>query len=67
MDDLTDAQAAQLATPPPGGPADPDLLQSSDAPLLAALALDGRTSYAALAQQAGLDRGPGDPPGGGAA
>ena len=32
-------------------PADPDLLQPSDAPLLAALALDGRTSYAALASR----------------
>jgi DNA-binding Lrp family transcriptional regulator len=55
--DLTDAQATRLAAPPPAGPADPDLLQPSDAPLLAALALDGRTSYAALAKQAGWTEG----------
>src|SRR5580704_9866938 len=33
--------------------ADPGLPQPSDAPLMAALALDGRMSFAALAQQAG--------------
>ena len=62
--DLTDAQATRLAAPPPAGPtpppagrADPDLLQPSDAPLLAALALDGRTSYAALAKQASWTEG----------
>ena len=38
-------------------PADPDLLQPSDAPLLTALGLDGRTSYAALAKQAGWTEG----------
>jgi DNA-binding Lrp family transcriptional regulator len=57
LDDLTDEQATRLATPPPAGPADPDLLQPSDAPLLAALALDGRTSYAALAKEAGWTEG----------
>ena len=38
VDDLTDAQVTRLAAPPPAGPADPDLLQPSDAPVLAALA-----------------------------
>ena len=57
LDDLTDAQATRLAAPPPSGPADPDLLQPSDAPLLTALGLDGRTSYAALAKQAGWTEG----------
>ena len=57
LDDLTDAQATRLAAAPPAGPADPDLIQPSDSPLLAALALDGRTSYAALAKQAGWTEG----------
>ena len=56
-DQLTAAQVGQLTGPPPGGPADPGLLQPSDGPLLAALALDGRMSYAALAQQAGWTEG----------
>jgi DNA-binding Lrp family transcriptional regulator len=41
----------------PARPADPSSLQPSDEPLLAALALDGRMSYAALAQQAGWTEG----------
>ncbi len=49
--------AVRLADAPPPGPADPGLLQPSDAPLLAALARDGRTSYAVLAQQAGWTEG----------
>ena len=61
-DQLTAAQASQMAGPVPDAraesaeparPAEPELLQPSDRPLLAALALDGRMSFAALAQQAG--------------
>ena len=40
----------------PGRPS-PDLLQPSDGPLLAALALDGRMSYATLAKEAGWTEG----------
>jgi DNA-binding Lrp family transcriptional regulator len=66
---LTEAQSSQLAGPAPAGaagaaaaaraagPADPALLQPADGPLLAALALDGRMSYAALAQEAGWTEG----------
>jgi DNA-binding Lrp family transcriptional regulator len=62
-DQLTPAQVSHLAGPVPAepagpsAPADPGLLQPSDGPLLAALALDGRTSYAALAQQSGWTEG----------
>jgi DNA-binding Lrp family transcriptional regulator len=38
-------------------PTDPGLLQPSDGPLLAALALDGRMSFATLAQQTGRTEG----------
>ena len=58
------AGGARVAGPsgPAGGagparPAGPSPLQPSDGPLLAALALDGRMSYAALAQQAGWTEG----------
>jgi DNA-binding Lrp family transcriptional regulator len=65
-DQLTEAQVSHLAGPAPvrpagpagaAGPADPGLVQPSDGPLLAALALDGRMSFAALAQQAGWTEG----------
>ena len=57
VDELTAEQVTQLAAAPPAGPASPDLLQPSDGPLLAALALDGRTSYATLAKEAGWTEG----------
>ncbi len=59
VDELTDEQVAQLvvAAAPGPGLASPDLLQPSDGPLLAALALDGRTSYATLAKEAGWTEG----------
>ena len=57
VDELTDEQVTQLAAAPPAGLASPDLLQPSDGPLLAALALDGRTSYATLAKEAGWTEG----------
>lgn len=71
-DQLTPAQVSQLAGPGPDGatgvagaaaaaraarPSDPGLLQPPDGPLLAALALDGRMSFAALAEQAGWTEG----------
>jgi DNA-binding Lrp family transcriptional regulator len=58
-DQLTAEQVSQLAGTP-AGPArspDPGRLQPSDGPLLAALAADGRTSFASLAQEAGWTEG----------
>ena len=52
--------AGRVGPAQPAGPArptGPSPLQPSDEPLLAALALDGRMSYAALAQQAGWTEG----------
>jgi DNA-binding Lrp family transcriptional regulator len=51
------AGALSAAAAGPARSADPGLLQPSDGPLLAALALDGRMSFATLAQQAGWTEG----------
>lgn len=57
VDELTAEQVTRLAAAPPAGPADPGLLQDSDGPLLAALAQDGRMSFAALAKETGWTEG----------
>jgi DNA-binding Lrp family transcriptional regulator len=54
---LAPDQIQALRPPPPAEPVAPVTLQAEDEPLLDALALDGRCSYAALAAAAGWTQG----------
>jgi DNA-binding Lrp family transcriptional regulator len=54
---LTPAQAAALRPPAQDVPGEPVTLQAQDGPLLAELARDGRSSYAALAAATGWSQG----------
>src|SRR5450755_1237670 len=54
---LTPGQIEVLRPPPAGQPGEPVTLQPGDAPLLDALARDGRCSYAALAAATGWTQG----------
>lgn len=56
-DPLTAAQSAALYPGPVPSPGEPAALQPDDEPILAALARDGRTSYAALAAETGWTEG----------
>jgi DNA-binding Lrp family transcriptional regulator len=56
-DPLTAAQSAALRPVPVPPPAEPVVLQPDDEPILAALARDGRSSYAALAAATGWTEG----------
>jgi len=56
-DPLTATQSAALRPRPVPPPGEPAALQPDDEPILAALARDGRTSYAALAAETGWTEG----------
>jgi DNA-binding Lrp family transcriptional regulator len=56
-DPLSAAQSAALRPVPAAQPGEPVALQPDDEPILAALARDGRTSYAALAAETGWTEG----------